>query len=415
MRKSFKKAMSLAVAAMMTLAMTACGSQDTSADAQTTAAAGAETTAAGTETTAAGTETAAAGPTFKIGVIGPMTGNAAIYGMNVANAAQIAVDEINAAGGVNGYMLELNVQDDEQDAEKSVNAYNATKDWGAQMILGCVTSTPCIAVTEKTKADNMFQLTPSGSAVDCAQYPNNFRVCFSDPDQGAASAKYIGENNLATKVAVIYDSSTVYSTGIYESFVQGAASQNFEIVAAEAFTADNATDFSVQLQKAKDAGAELVFLPIYYQEASLILTQANSMGFAPIFFGVDGMDGILGVENFDTALAEGVMLLTPFAADATDELTVNFVKTYEERHGDTPNQFAADAYDGIYALKAALEKSGATPDMSVSDLCDALEKAMVEISIDGLTGSGMTWNEAGEPNKEPKAVKIVNGAYSMME
>ncbi len=414
MRKSFKKAMSLAVAAMMTLAMTACGSQDTSADAQTTAA-GAETTAAGTETTAAGTETAAAGPTFKIGVIGPMTGNAAIYGMNVANAAQIAVDEINAAGGVNGYMLELNVQDDEQDAEKSVNAYNATKDWGAQMILGCVTSTPCIAVTEKTKADNMFQLTPSGSAVDCAQYPNNFRVCFSDPDQGAASAKYIGENNLATKVAVIYDSSTVYSTGIYESFVQGAASQNFEIVAAEAFTADNATDFSVQLQKAKDAGAELVFLPIYYQEASLILTQANSMGFAPIFFGVDGMDGILGVENFDTALAEGVMLLTPFAADATDELTVNFVKTYEERHGDTPNQFAADAYDGIYALKAALEKSGATPDMSVSDLCDALEKAMVEISIDGLTGSGMTWNEAGEPNKEPKAVKIVNGAYSMME
>lgn len=414
MRKSFKKAMSLAVVAMMTLAMTACGSQDTSADAQTTAA-GAETTAAGTETTTAGTETAAAGSTFKIGVIGPLSGNAAIYGINVANAAQIAVDEINAAGGVNGYMLELNVQDDEQDAEKSVNAYNAVKDWGAQMILGCVTSTPCIAVTEKTKADNMFQLTPSGSAVDCAQYPNNFRVCFSDPDQGAASAKYIGENNLATKVAVIYDSSTVYSTGIYESFVQGAANQNFEIVAAEAFTADNATDFSVQLQKAKDAGAELVFLPIYYQEASLILTQANSMGFAPIFFGVDGMDGILGVENFDTSLAEGVMLLTPFAADATDELTVNFVKTYEERYDDTPNQFAADAYDGIYALKAALEKSGATPDMSVSDLCDALEKAMVEISIDGLTGSGMTWNEAGEPNKEPKAVKIVNGAYAMME
>lgn len=408
MRKSFKKAVSLAVAAMMTLAMTACGSQGTS---------GTETTAAGAETSAAGTETSAAaqGTTFKIGVIGPLTGGAAIYGMNVANAAQIAVDEINAAGGVNGYMLEINAQDDEHDAEKSVNAYNAVKDWGAQMILGSVTSTPCIAVTEKTKADNMFQLTPSGSAVDCAQYPNNFRVCFSDPDQGAASAKYIGENNLATKVAVIYDSSTVYSTGIYESFVQGAASQNFEIVAAEAFTADNATDFSVQLQKAKDAGADLVFLPIYYQEASLILTQANSMEYAPVFFGVDGMDGILGVENFDTSLAEGVMLLTPFAADATDELTVNFVKEYEKRYGDTPNQFAADAYDGIYALKAALEKSGATPDMSVSDLCDALEKAMVEISIDGLTGSGMTWNEAGEPNKAPKAVKIVNGVYVMME
>lgn len=406
MRKSFKRAMSLAVAAMMTLAMTACGSPSTSNDPTQNAG----TTAAGGET-AGGAQTA----TFKIGIIGPLTGDAAIYGENVANAAQIAVDEINAAGGVNGFMLELNAQDDEHDAEKSVNAYNAAKDWGAQMILGSVTSVPCIAVTEKTKADNMFQLTPSGSAVECAKYANNFRVCFSDPDQGAASARYIGENNLGTKVAVIYDSSTVYSTGIYESFVQGAANQKFEIVAAEAFTADNATDFSVQLQKAKDSGADLVFLPIYYQAASLILAQANSMGYAPTFFGVDGMDGILSVENFDKSLAEGVMLLTPFAADAKDDMTVKFVTTYQQRHNDTPNQFAADAYDGIYALKAALEKAGATPDMSVSDLCEALKKAMVEISIDGLTGAGITWNEAGEPNKEPKAVKIVDGVYVSMD
>ena len=401
MRKSFKKTVSLALMAMMTLAMTACGSPSTSNN---------PTQQAGT--TAQGASDKA---TFKIGVIGPLTGDAAIYGENVANAAQIAVDEINAAGGVNGFMLELNAQDDEHDAEKSVNAYNAAKDWGAQMILGSVTSVPCIAVTEKTKADNMFQLTPSGSAVECAKYPNNFRVCFADPDQGAASARYIGENNLGSKIAIIYDSSTVYSTGIYESFVQGAANQKFEIVATEAFTADNATDFSVQLQKAKDLGADLVFLPIYYQAASLILAQANSMGYAPTFFGVDGMDGILSVENFDKSLAEGVMLLTPFAADAKDELTVNFVTTYQQRHNDTPNQFAADAYDGIYAIKAALEKAGATPDMSVSDLCDALEKAMVEISIDGLTGAGITWNEAGEPNKEPKAVKIVDGVYVSMD
>lgn len=402
MRKSFKKAVSLAVAAMMTLAMAACGSPSTSND---------PTQNAGT-TAAGGTEK----PTFKIGIIGPLTGDAAIYGENVVNAAQIAVDEINAAGGVNGFMLEINAQDDEHDAEKSVNAYNSVKDWGAQMILGSVTSVPCIAVTEKTKADNMFQLTPSGSAVECAKYANNFRVCFSDPDQGAASARYIGENNLGTKVAVIYDSSTVYSTGIYESFVQGAANQKFEIVAAEAFTADNATDFSVQLQKAKDSGADLVFLPIYYQAASLILAQANSMGYAPTFFGVDGMDGILSVENFDKSLAEGVMLLTPFAADAKDDLTVKFVTTYQQKHNNAiPNQFAADAYDGVYALKAALEKAGATPDMSVSDLCEALKKAMVEISIDGLTGAGITWNEAGEPNKEPKAVKIVNGVYVSMD
>lgn len=400
MKKSFKKAMALALVTVLAMSTVACGSK------------GASTSSNGD---AGNNSSASSNTTFKIGGIGPLTGAAAIYGMNVANAAQIAVDEINAAGGINGYQVELNFQDDEHDAEKSVNAYNALKDWGAQMILGSVTSTPCIAVTEKTQADRVFQLTPSGSAVDCAKYSNNFRVCFSDPDQGAASAVYIGTKDLAKKVAVIYDSSTVYSTGIYESFVKGAAEQPFEIVAAEAFTADNATDFSVQLQKAKDAGADLVFLPIYYQEASLILTQANSMGYASIFFGVDGMDGILSVENFDTKLAEGVMLLTPFAADAKDDLTVKFVSTYQSKFGEVPNQFAADAYDGVYALKAALEKANANPTMSNADLCSALEKAMTEITIDGLTGLGMTWNAEGEPNKAPKAVKIVNGAYAMME
>lgn len=352
--------------------------------------------------------------TFKIGGIGPTTGGAAIYGLAVQNAAQLAVEEINAAGGVNGYKFELNFQDDEHDAEKSVNAYNVVKDWGAQMIIGSVTSTPCIAVAQKTMEDNMFQLTPSGSAVECAQYDNCFRVCFSDPNQGAASAQYIGENGLAQKIAVIYDSSEVYSTGIYESFVAEAANQPFEIVAAEAFTADSKTDFTVQLQKAKDAGADLVFLPIYYQESALILTQANGMGYAPSFFSCDGMDGILGVENFDTALAEGVMLLTPFAADATDELTQNFVKKYQEKYGEIPNQFAADSYDAVYTLKAAIEKSGVTPAMSVSEICDGLKGAMTQISIDGLTGLGMTWTADGEPNKAPKAVKISGGVYTAM-
>ena len=383
--KKFNKLVILALASAMAMSLAACGANSGSSD------------------------------TFKIGGIGPITGGAAIYGLAVQNAAQLAVDEINAAGGVNGYKLELNFQDDEHDPEKSVNAYNVLKDWGADMLVGCVTSGPCIAVAQKTMEDNMFQITPSGSAVECAQFDNCFRVCFSDPNQGAASAQYIGENALASKIAVIYDSSDVYSTGIYESFVKEAANQSFEIVAAEAFTADSKTDFTVQLQKAKDAGADLVFLPIYYQESALILTQANSMGYAPSFFSCDGMDGILGgVENFDTTLAEGVMLLTPFAADATDELTQTFVKSYQEKFGEVPNQFAADAYDAVYAIKAAIEKSGVTPDMSVSDMCEAMKKAMVEISLDGLTGLGMTWTADGEPNKAPKAVKISNGAYTAM-
>lgn len=282
------------------------------------------------------------------------------------------------------------------------------------MLMGTVTSAPCVAVADKTMADNMFQITPSGSSVECAQNPNVFRVCFSDPDQGAASATYIAENKLADKIAVIYDSSDVYSSGIYERFASEAANHGLDIVAAEAFTADSNKDFSTQLQKAKDAGADLVFLPIYYTEASLILNQANTMGYAPKFFGCDGMDGILQVDNFDTKLAEGLMLLTPFAADADDELTQKFVTAYKEKYGETPIQFAADAYDAIYAIKAAAEEAGITPETSVSDTCDKMKEAMLKITVNGLTGENMTWTEDGEPHKAPKAVKVVDGAYQAM-
>ena len=356
--------------------------------------------------------TAFADDTFKIGGIGPITGGAAVYGQAVMNASQMAADEINAAGGINGYQIEFNFQDDEHDAEKSVNAYNTLKDWGMQMLLGTVTSTPCTAVEGEAANDNMFLLTPSGSAVESISGDNAFRVCFSDPNQGTASAQYIGENGLAEKVAVIYNSSDVYSSGIYNTFATEAANQPFEIVSAEAFTEDSKTDFSVQLQKAKDAGADMVFLPIYYTEASLILTQAASMDYAPTFFGCDGLDGILAVEGFDTSLAEGVMLLTPFAADAEDEQTQAFVFSYKEKFGDTPIQFAADAYDGMYIIKAAAEKAGLTPDMDASAICDAMKTAMTEITYDGLTGSGMTWSADGEPDKAPKAVVIKDGAYT---
>ena len=402
-----KRFLSLGLAMAMAASLTACGSS--SSTPETTTAAAADAT-----TAAAGESTAASGEVFKIGGIGPVTGAAAVYGLAVKNGAQIAVDEINADGGINGYQIEFNFQDDEHDAEKSVNAYNTLKDWGMQVLMGTVTSAPCVAVADKTMADNMFQITPSGSSVECAQNPNVFRVCFSDPDQGAASATYIAENKLADKIAVIYDSSDVYSSGIYEKFASEAANHGLDIVAAEAFTADSNKDFSTQLQKAKDAGADLVFLPIYYTEASLILNQANTMGYAPKFFGCDGMDGILQVDNFDTKLAEGLMLLTPFAADADDELTQKFVTAYKEKYGETPIQFAADAYDAIYAIKAAAEEAGITPETSVSDTCDKMKEAMLKITVNGLTGENMTWTEDGEPHKAPKAVKVVDGAYQAM-
>ena len=403
-----KRVLSLSLALAMAASLTACGSSSSTPETTAAAAADATTAAAGASSEASSDKV------FKIGGIGPVTGAAAVYGLAVKNGAQIAVDEINADGGINGYQIEFNFQDDEHDAEKSVNAYNTLKDWGMQVLMGTVTSAPCVAVADKTNADNMFQITPSGSSVECAQNPNVFRVCFSDPDQGAASATYIAENKLAEKIAVIYDSSDVYSSGIYEKFAAEAANQGLEIVDAEAFTADSNKDFSTQLQKAKDAGADLVFLPIYYTEASLILKQADTMGYAPKFFGCDGMDGILQVENFDTKLAEGLMLLTPFAADAQDELTQKFVTSYKENYGETPIQFAADAYDAIYAIKAAMEEADITPETSVSDTCDKMKEAMLKIKVNGLTGEDMTWTEDGEPHKAPKAVKVVDGAYQAM-
>ena len=390
-----KKLISLTLAAAMTMSLLAgCGSNSS----------------AGTDSADASAET------FKIGGIGPITGAGAVYGIAVKNGAELAIKEINEAGGINGYQIEYNFQDDELDNEKSVNAYNTLKDWGMNMLVGSVTSGCCVAVAAESKNDNMFQITPSGSSVDCIEGNDNvFQVCFTDPNQVVGAADYIGENNLASKVAVIYDSSDVYSSGIYAKFKEEAAAQNFEIVSEEAFTADNKTDFSVQLAKAQEAGAELVFLPIYYTEASLILKQADSMGYAPKFFGCDGLDGILGVENFDTSLAEGVMLLTPFAADAQDDLTKKFVSAYETAYNDTPNQFAADAYDAVYAIKAAAEKGDVAPSDGVSGICDKMKAAMQEITVDGLTGEGMNWAADGTVNKAPKAMEIKNGAYALVQ
>lgn len=393
-----KRVVSLGLAAMMAMSMTACGGSGNASTSESAAedAQGAE---------------GADGEVFKIGGIGPITGAAGAYGEAVKNGTELAINEINEAGGINGYQVAFNFQDDENDPEKAINAYNTLKDWGMQVLMGTVTTTPCVAVADKTAQDNMFEVTPSASSTDVIAGDNVFQVCFTDPNQGTKSAQYIGENKLAKKVAVIYNSSDVYSSGIEAKFIEEAKNQGLEVVAEEAFTADSKTDFSTQLKKAQDGGAELVFLPIYYTEASIILTQADQMGYQPKFFGCDGLDGLLAVKNFDTKLAEGVMLLTPFAADATDDLTKKFVKEYKDKYDEVPNQFAADAYDAIYAIKAAMEEAKVTPDMSVTDMGDALKSAMTKVTIDGLTGDEMSWSESGEVNKDPKAVVIENGEY----
>ena len=358
----------------------------------------------------------AADETFKIGVIGPMTGDYAQYGTNVYNAAKIAADEINENGGFNGYKVEiLDAGDDQGDPEKAVNAYNDLLDKGMQMLCGTVTSGSCIAVGAEA-AESTFMFTPSATAVDSITAGSNeFRMCFTDPAQGTKSAQYIGEHSLATKVAVLYDSSADYNSGINDAFVAAAEENGLEIVADEAYTTDNNTDFSVQLGKIKDSGAELLFLPNYYSDNALILQQAHDLGLDMKIFGVDGMDGILNVENFDKSLAEGVMLLTPFSATGEDEATVKFVKAYgDANNGETPNQFAADTYDVLYAMQAAANDAGITPDMSNEDISAAMSASMLNITLDGLTGEAK-WTEDGECDKAPKAYVIKDGVYASME
>ena len=390
-----KKVLAMLMAALMVAAMfTGCSSSKPA-----------------TETTAAAA--AATAGTVKIGMSGPLTGGASAYGLAVKAGMEVAVEEINAKGGL---QIEFNAQDDEADGEKAVSAYNVLKDWGMQVMAGQVTTGSALAVAPESTADNMFNLTPSASAESLAlSGANIFQMCFTDPNQGASAAELVSTKALGTKVGVIYDSSDDYSSGLYKGFSDKAAELGLEIVATTSFTADNKADLSTQVTQCQDAGADLVFLPIYYTEAAQILSYANKIGYAPKFFGCDGMDGILTVEGFDTSLAEGLALMTPFDANASDEATQSFVAKFKEKmDGLVPNQFAADGYDVIYALYNAMTAAGITGSESASEICTALEAQFATMTIDGLTGTGMHWDETGMISKAPAAVVIENGVYVPM-
>lgn len=403
----YKKMFKGGLAVGMAFALTAC-SGSTASTTTATAASDAAATAAAAST----------GKAFKLGGSGPTTGDAAVYGLAVQQGAQIAVDEINAAGGK--VQFDFNFQDDQADGEAAVNAFNTLIDWGMQVSLDTVTSGAGQAVSASYKQENIFAITPSGSSTaviyedpdnNTGAYGNIFQMCFTDPNQGVASADYLAAHtDLGTKVAVIYRNDDNYSNGLYTRFIAEAKAKGLNVVDEEAFQ-DGTTDFSVYVQKAAAAGADVVFLPIYYQPASQILAEANKEGYKPTFFGCDGMDGILTLEGFDTTLAEGLYMLTPFSADATDAKTQSFVSKYKEKYGEVPNQFAADAYDAVYAIAQGLENSDVTADSATSDITAALIKQFTTMTFDGVTGTGVTWAATGEVSKAPKAVVIKDGAY----
>ncbi len=379
--------MVIALSVMMVFAMTACGggSGDGGGEAE--------------------------GGTLKLGGIGPSTGPAALYGLAVKNGGQLAVDEINAANP-DGVQLEWMWQDDEHDAEKSVNAYNKLVDDGMQILIGSVTTTPCTAVAAEAFANRTFALTPSASGPAVTDGNDNvFQLCFSDPNQGIASAAYIKEHYPDSTVGVIYNNADNYSSGIRDKF-KSEYEQGGKTLTEATFT-DETTDFKAQLNTMKDAGVDLLFLPTYYGPAASMMTQADQIGYKPVYFGVDGMDGILSADGFDASLAEGVLLLTPFTPYSDDPAVQDFVKNYEEAFGETPIQFAADAYDCVYAVYDAFGKTGLGTDAAMDEICEAMIAVFTggEFTASGLTAESMQWNAEGEVDKTPKVCMIVDGKY----
>jgi len=390
MKQTMKKVVVVALSCMMAFMFAACGGGGGSSD--------------------------AGDNVLKLGNTGPLTGPAAIYGNAVKNGGQLAEDEINAANP-DGLQLSWQSEDDEADGEKAVNAYNKLMDDGMQVYIGATTSGSCIAAGEKAFEDRVFTLTPSASQVAVTDGKDNvYQLCFSDPNQGVAAADWVLANMPDAKVAVIYNNASDYSTGIFDKFKAEYEAGGKQLVAVEAFAGDENTDFQAQINSVKNAGADFVFLPMYYTPASNILVQADKIGYAPTWFGVDGMDGILTLEGFDTSLAEGVMLLTPFIATAEDEKTQHFVQAYVEAYGEEPNQFAADAYDCVYAVYEAFQQTGLDVSASNEEICEALIAVFSgDFTFDGVTGAQMEWNEAGEVNKTPNAMVIQNGVYVPVE
>lgn len=392
---NYKTFMKGGMAALMTMSLVACSSSASTATSSSSGSTGA----------------------IKIGASGPLTGNAAVYGTAVKNAAQLAVDEINAAGG---QQYEFKAEDDQADAEKAVTAYNNLVDWGMQVSLGTVTSGAGQAASPLYKDDSIFALTPSASSTgviykdmkdSSTAYGNIFQMCFTDPNQGTASAVYLnGHKDLGTKVGTIYCSDDNYSTGLETNFESKAKELGVDIVGKQTFQT-NATDFSVQVKQLADAGANVIFMPIYYQPATLILQEAKKQGVKATFFGCDGMDGILSQDGFDKSLAEGLYMLTPFSADSTDEKTASFVKAYKAKYNETPNQFAADAYDAVYAIAQAAKAANLTSSMKAKDMCSAMVKQFTSMTFTGTTGSNVTWKATGEVSKDPKAIVVKDGTY----
>lgn len=385
-----KRVFAMLMACMMALSLVACGNKTN------------DNGGSGDSADGAGTET------IKLGVVGPLTGGYANYGLSVQHGAQLAVDEINAAGGVNGKQLELSAQDSQGDPESAVAAYGKLMDWGMNVFLGGVLPGETASVVAAAKADDMFIMETTGSADKCIDGNDKaFRICFYDSYQGTAAADYLKDNALADEVGVFYQSDNDYSAGLYNAFVAECEKTGVTIKETQTFTTATNTDFSTQVNALVNSGVKVVFIPIYAEEASTFLTQAKGKFAEDVyFFGADGLDGILGKVSQDVTIADNVLMMTPFAADSAAANVQAFVSAYQANYNATPDQFAADAYDAVYVVKAAVEAAGGSTSGA------ELAAVMTSLTVEGVTGT-MTWNADGNTNKAASAILYKNGVGTL--
>ena len=378
MKSIFKKTFAAVMALAMILGLTACG---------------------GKNYTAKNTE-------YVIGFSGPLTGPAAVYGVAVQNSAQMAVDEINAAGGLDGVKFKLLATDDTHDATKVAANYASMIEGGMQVSLGTVTTAPGLEFTNLSVEDNVFFITPSASGDDIPKNDNGFQMCFADGNQGKVAADYVNSTDYK-KIGIFYKSDDAYSNGIYKQFKENLDS-SIETVDA-VFTDANATDFSAQISTLKDC--KFIFMPIYYTPASIFMTQAkDTIAKDAVYYGCDGFDGLAGQFEDFSVIPQEVSMLSHFDSNATEGAAAEFIKKYTEKFGaDTLNQFGASAYDCVYAIynamkaaKDAGEKIDVT--ISASDLCEILKAQFTgDFSYSGVTGNNIKWKDNGYVEK--KAVK----------
>ena len=375
MKSIFKKTFAAVMALAMILGLTACG---------------------GKNYTAKNTE-------YVIGFSGPLTGPAAVYGVAVQNSAQMAVDEINAAGGLDGVKFKLVAKDDTHDATKVAANYSSMLEEGMQVSLGTVTTTPGLEFTNLSAEDNVFFITPSASGDDIPKNDNGFQMCFADGNQGKVAADYVNSTDFK-KIGIFYKSDDAYSNGIYKQFKENLDS-SIETVEA-VFTDANATDFSAQISTLKDC--KFILMPIYYTPASIFMTQAkDTIAKDAVYYGCDGFDGLAGQFEDFSVIPQEVSMLSHFDSNATEGAAADFIKKYTEKYGaDTLNQFGASAYDCVYAIynamKAAVdagEKIDVT--ISASDLCEILKAQFTgDFSYSGVTGKDIKWENNGYVAKE---------------